>query len=357
LEIAAMVAPARLAVLACLACAASGGVVLGQSFDFVLTDASGLTGSLTIGIDTNGSLIGDWDPVSNPTGTRTKPGLFGSFGVAENLPVPASVALAIGDDLVAGSSGGFTLLLDAAGGTATATGAALDLIGGGGLALPADVTLSFDSFRTRAPDSTFIGGFPITLPLGELSLTALNFTQTEPAIGVLTPTGPDAWSVALAIAGELTGQVDALGSPLELPPTPAVLPLAGTVTLVGAELVFSAGARLEQDSTQEPMTALPPVPLPLPTILPAGSTANLVANLTLDELSVGFAADIVVQARGEAANCPADCDGDGALTVFDFLCFLSLFDMGDPAADCDGDGALSLFDFLCFQSAFDRGCE
>ncbi|MFI4881269.1 MAG: GC-type dockerin domain-anchored protein [Phycisphaerales bacterium JB064] len=342
---------------ASLALLATAAAACAQTYDMALTDASGLDGSLLIGIDTTGSLIGDWDPDTNPTGTRTKPGLFGSFGATENVPVPASVGLAIGDDLMAGSSGGFSLVLDTAEGEATVSGAVFDLLGGGSLALPAEISLSFDSFRTRAPDSTFIGGFPITLPLGELSLTALHFTQTEAAIGMLTPTGPDAWSLAIALPGELTGEVDALGSPLELPPTPALLPLAGTVTLVGGELVFSAGASLEQDSTQEPMTALPPIPLPLPTILPAGSTANLVANLMLDELSVGFVADIVVEARGEAASCSVDCDGDGTLTVFDFLCFLSLFDMGDPAADCDGDGTLTLFDFLCFQSAFDRGCE
>ena len=54
--------------------------------------------------------------------------------------------------------------------------------------------------------------------------------------------------------------------------------------------------------------------------------------------------------------CAADCDGDGSLTFFDFLCFQNLFAAGDPAADCDGDGALTFFDFLCFQNAFAAGC-
>ncbi|MFG0284186.1 MAG: SBBP repeat-containing protein [Phycisphaerales bacterium JB039] len=56
------------------------------------------------------------------------------------------------------------------------------------------------------------------------------------------------------------------------------------------------------------------------------------------------------------ATCPADCDGDGELTFFDFLCFQNLFATGDPGADCDGDGALTFFDFLCFQNAFAAGC-
>ncbi|MEO1008888.1 MAG: GC-type dockerin domain-anchored protein [Planctomycetota bacterium] len=61
--------------------------------------------------------------------------------------------------------------------------------------------------------------------------------------------------------------------------------------------------------------------------------------------------------EGDAATaCPADLDGDGELTLFDFLAFQNLFDAGDPAADFDGDGSLTLFDFLAFQNAFDAGC-
>ena len=46
----------------------------------------------------------------------------------------------------------------------------------------------------------------------------------------------------------------------------------------------------------------------------------------------------------------------GALTLFDFLTFQTLFDAGDLQADFDGDGALTIFDFLAFQTAFDAGC-
>ena len=55
--------------------------------------------------------------------------------------------------------------------------------------------------------------------------------------------------------------------------------------------------------------------------------------------------------------CPADLDGDGMLTLGDFLAFQNLFDAGDPLADFDGDGDLTIFDFLAFQNAFDDGCD
>lgn len=54
--------------------------------------------------------------------------------------------------------------------------------------------------------------------------------------------------------------------------------------------------------------------------------------------------------------CATDLDGDGLLTVFDFLEFSNLFDAGDLRADFDGDGVLTLFDFLEFQNRFMLGC-
>lgn len=56
------------------------------------------------------------------------------------------------------------------------------------------------------------------------------------------------------------------------------------------------------------------------------------------------------------ATCKPDIDGDCSLTIFDFLAFQNLFDMGSSEADFDGDGSLTIFDFLAFQNAFDTGC-
>ncbi|NRA56937.1 MAG: hypothetical protein HRU13_02295 [Phycisphaerales bacterium] len=72
------------------------------------------------------------------------------------------------------------------------------------------------------------------------------------------------------------------------------------------------------------------------------------------------AAAVLAYAGATLANpdttCRADLDGDGQLTVFDFLEFQNLFTLGDLAADFDGDGELTLFDFLEFQTEFDQGC-
>jgi len=64
----------------------------------------------------------------------------------------------------------------------------------------------------------------------------------------------------------------------------------------------------------------------------------------------------IIRRTGCAGDCAADFDGDGELTIFDFLAFQNAFDAGEPRADFDGDGELTIFDFLAFQNAFDLGC-
>jgi hypothetical protein len=55
-------------------------------------------------------------------------------------------------------------------------------------------------------------------------------------------------------------------------------------------------------------------------------------------------------------GCEADCNGDDALNILDFVCFQNLFQGGSPQADCNGDATLNILDFVCFQNAFQHGC-
>jgi hypothetical protein len=58
-------------------------------------------------------------------------------------------------------------------------------------------------------------------------------------------------------------------------------------------------------------------------------------------------------------DCYPDCDGDGVLSLFDFLCFVNAFNASSSYADCDTSGcapSLDLFDFLCYTNAFNAGC-
>jgi probable HAF family extracellular repeat protein len=55
-------------------------------------------------------------------------------------------------------------------------------------------------------------------------------------------------------------------------------------------------------------------------------------------------------------TCFADCNEDGSVNIFDFLCFQGKVTNGDISADCNGDGMLNIFDFLCFQGKVTEGC-
>jgi hypothetical protein len=55
-------------------------------------------------------------------------------------------------------------------------------------------------------------------------------------------------------------------------------------------------------------------------------------------------------------DCYADCDLNGSLNIDDFICFQTLFVIGDPFADCDASGTLNIDDFICFQTLFVLGC-
>lgn len=50
----------------------------------------------------------------------------------------------------------------------------------------------------------------------------------------------------------------------------------------------------------------------------------------------------------------ADCNGDGAFNVLDFVCYQARFQLGDAGADCNDDGVLNVLDFVCFQTLFQR---
>jgi hypothetical protein len=48
-----------------------------------------------------------------------------------------------------------------------------------------------------------------------------------------------------------------------------------------------------------------------------------------------------------------DCNGDGTLDIFDFLCFVNHFNEDDEFSDCDGNGVHDVFDFLCFVNCYE----
>jgi hypothetical protein len=97
-------------------------------------------------------------------------------------------------------------------------------------------------------------------------------------------------------------------------------------------------------------------------IMVIANDGRTIAAPVLDEMDGSTEAELIWEnmmnvVLSSVEPCRADIDGDGALTLFDFLAFQNAFDAGARLADFDGDGSLTLFDFLAFQNEFDAGCE
>jgi len=67
--------------------------------------------------------------------------------------------------------------------------------------------------------------------------------------------------------------------------------------------------------------------------------------------------DALAAVEAVGVGCYPDFDGDGDLTILDFVAYQNAFTGGDALADCDGDGDLTILDFVCFQNLFTAGCN
>ena len=93
-------------------------------------------------------------------------------------------------------------------------------------------------------------------------------------------------------------------------------------------------------------------------VAPTGSmrvrfTANDAGTPSIVEAGVDHFAVSVVSCGGA---CEADFNGDGELSILDFVAFQQAFVAGGEDADFNGDGELSILDFVAFQQAFVAGC-
>jgi hypothetical protein len=279
---------------------------MGQLYDFTITaPTSGLSGPLLFEASTTGTLIGNYHEVNNPTGTRTKPGLFGTFGPTENEPVPANLGLQVGGPIATRTAGGFSLDLNPGAGTLGMSGFAADFLDSGPASLPITLGLMYESFRTRNPTSTYIGGLPLSIPFGEAALTQMTGQQAGPAAGSLTQTGANTYDFSIAAVMLITAEFTTFGGSFQIPGLPAPFGLSGSLTLDGAAATLTSLTPLSFSAGFQPNLALPQLPLELPTILPPGETAQLLMDLVLTDLDLSFDGLSTINAAGVLVPAPA----------------------------------------------------
>lgn len=289
--------------LGILSAAPSGAAV----FAFNTTPAgSGLSGNVGLTAAMSGTLQGNFDAVSNATGTRTKPGLFGTFAATENLPVPVTLTPALAGPISSQPVASFQLAVDEAAGVVFLSGFSINLLPAGPLTLGTSVSLSYDSFRTRTPDSLFIGGFPLTLPLGNGELSSLLGVQDGlGATGTLTAAGSGLYDFSVGGLMLVSGTFDGALGNTALPPVPVPWVFRGRIGIAGNAAQLTMSTTFEFSQSTGPGMALPGFPLALPTLLPPGDPADVVFNLTLSNVQAELSSTLTLAAEGTAVPEPA----------------------------------------------------
>ncbi len=346
-----------------LSCVVSAGAI-GATYSFaIVPGASSLNTTSSLEAPIPGSLIGDYDATTNATGTQTRPGLFGGSG---NVAIPLTMTLDGSGESTTNPTGAFSLTTDTGAGIVTVEQFSADFLNGALPAFDVDLVLLFSTFRTFSPNSLFPGGVPIPFPLGSASISALTGAQSGPAFGTLTAVegAPGSYSIALIVPVDVTMVADANGQPFAPPPFPLPLTLTGTLTLSGASATLDASIDVSGGQTVPgPFVggSFENVPFPLPTVLPPGSTANVLLSGELESITFSTGIAGTLHAAG-ARPCPGDANGDGRVDFADLNIVLGAFGsmVGGPgysaSADFNGDGRIDFSDLNVVLSAFGQFC-
>lgn len=352
-----------------IAAAASFHAIPAHAADaFRLSVQPGSTLSTTQSLFTpsSGFLIGNYDATTNPTGTRTIPGLFGGSG---NNQIPVDVDVSVGGTNNSTPAGALTIAANIGAGTFALASLDLDLLNGTTIDLPIEATFLYSTFRTVSPSFIYPGGSPIALTLGNAQVTLLTATLgAGTSGGTLTSNGDGTYQLAGVATLDLSFEAEVLGQPFAQGPTPVFAPIGGTYTPSPDGLSATLTLNIDIQNSQTipgPIPGPEAVPFALPTFDPS-APANVLLTLTFERVDITVNADIDAQLAGPLV-CKADFNLDGEADILDFLDFFDAFSQcdGQPApctstlndADVNNDGSIDILDFLDFLNAFSAGCE
>jgi hypothetical protein len=289
-----------------------------QTFDFTVNaSTSGLTASVNASADLTGTLIGNYNQATNPTGTRTLD--YSIIGTRPPAPTNISKNLS-GTGTASGNAAGrpagsFRLSIDTTAGTVAMAQFATNLIGAATPPVfPVNATITYQSFLTAAPNNSYPFIVPIPFPLGNAELTALLLAQTGPAAGALTPTTPGTYTFSLMVPCDVTASLVFSGSPGNTT-LPQDVPVSGTVTINGTSATASLSITLNQNQViEEDQPGPPNQPFDLPPLSGTGDPAHLLLNTTITRQTIGVNGSATLPAAGVIPPPPcgsADYNGDG----------------------------------------------
>lgn len=354
----------------CVASAALGLIVgfaanASDPFALVIQPGASLGFSNTIFAPSTGTLIGNYDATTNPTGTRTIPGLF--TGSGNNL-IPLSLDLEVGGENATSPGGGLTLLTNVGAGTFAIAALDIDLLNETVITLPITATIEYSTFRTVSPTFVYLGGIPLELPLGDARVVVLSATLADgPSGGTMTANGDGSYALAGAAALNIAFQAEVLDQPVDGGEVQVIAPVSGTFTPASDGLSGSLALAIDISNSGEvpgPFPAVENLPFDLPTLNP-DAPAHVLLTLEFQRIEVSLGGSVAGVATGPLL-CRADFNLDGEADILDFLDFFASFGdcqlepspCPDPLRDADvnSDGLVDILDFLDYLQAFSDGC-
>lgn len=302
--------------------------------------ASTYTQQTNIQLPLAGSWIGNYVAVTNETGTRTIPGLFGGSG---NTAIPFSSTVKPKVSITnTHPTGTFQFGFNAATGAVDVSNLLVDTLAGQTGTISTSMLLTYSTFRTVQPSSTFIGLTNVDVPVDSGSLTTATAAQSGAAIGVATPNTDGTFAFAVTVPVTISVAGTALGQPFTST-SPAAMALTGTFSIVGNAISLTSQGAINETV---PVPAAPPLvsaPFDLPTILPAGQVAHLLISGTFADGSSTTVGSSSLVMNGVPVPIIGDINGDGVVNGFDLGLLLSGWGQPGPT-DLNNDGITNGFD-------------
>ena len=290
-----------------------------------MAPASTYTQQTNIQIPLAGTWIGNYVAVTNETGTRTIPGFFGGSG---NTAIPFSSTVKPQVSITnTHPTGTFQFGFNPTTGVVDVSSLLVDTLAGQVGTISTSMLLTYSTFRTVQPSSTFIGLTNVDVPVDSGSLTAATAVQSGAAIGVATPNTDGTWAFAVTVPNS----------------APAAMALTGTFSIVGNAISLTSQGTINETV---PVPAAPPLvsaPFDLPTIIPAGQVAHLLISGTFAAGSSTTVGSSSLVMNGVPAPIIGDINGDGVVTGADLGLLLSGWGQPGPT-DLNNDGTTNGFD-------------
>ena len=197
--------------LAAMLAISLGAGALGQSalWRCAIGPDSSCSQTTTADIPLSGTWIGDYDANTKPTGTRTLPGLFGGSG---NQPIAfTSVNRSVVTVPPGAPAGAFLVRFDPSSGALALGALGMDLLGGRTGTVDSSARLTYATFRTFAPNSTYPGVSGVQVPVDAGTLSGATASQTADAATIATATADGGWNFTIVVPVEVRATGLALG--------------------------------------------------------------------------------------------------------------------------------------------------